>query len=91
MPIVLPAVSPQRWTERMFRVFFVRQRDLGSLDALIDVATAQCLDSDGLRAALTSGLYTDGHQPLRRAHELDVTAVPTFVVGDRRLAGPAHR
>ncbi len=78
----------QRWTERMFRAFFVQQRDIGSLDVLADVASELRLDADGLRSALASGQYVETHRKaLVRARDLDVTAVPTFIVGDRRLEG----
>jgi len=78
----------QRWTERMFRAFVVEQRDIGSLDVLADVATHLGLDATGLRSALTSGQYAEAHhKALVRARELDITAVPTFLVDDRRLEG----
>ena len=78
----------QRWTERVFRAFFVQQRDIGSLDVLADVATELGLDADGLRSALASGQYVETHRKaLVRARDLDVTAVPTFIIGDRRLEG----
>lgn len=80
----------QRWTERMFRMFFVEQRDIGQLSVLIDVAVDLRLDGDTFRSALESGSYTEVHQrALKRADELDITAVPTFLVGDRRIEGMA--
>lgn len=78
----------QRWTEQMFRAFFVQQRDIGSVDVLADVAASLGLDAAALRAGLGSGTYADAHQrSLKRAQELEITVVPTFVVGNRRLEG----
>lgn len=78
----------QRWTERMFRTFFVEQRDIGRLDVLADVATGLGLDTDAFRSALESGRYSEVHQQaLRRAGQLRVRAVPTFLVGERRVEG----
>lgn len=80
----------QRWTERMFRAFFVAQRDIGQLDVLADVAADLGFDGDAFRSALQSGRYTETHQrALKRADELNITAVPTFLVGDRRIEGMA--
>lgn len=78
----------QRYTERIFRAFFVQQRDIGSVEVLADVAAALGLDGADFRAALESGRYTATHrQALQRAHDLEITAVPTFVVNGQRLEG----
>jgi predicted DsbA family dithiol-disulfide isomerase len=78
----------QRYTERIFRAFFVQQRDIGSVEVLADVAAALGLDGADFRDALESGRYTATHrQALQRAHDLEITAVPTFVVNGQRLEG----
>jgi predicted DsbA family dithiol-disulfide isomerase len=95
VPIVLPTVSPQpysrlafeglayaeehglgqRYTQRIFRAFFVEQRDIGRLAAEFG-------------SALDSGRYADVHQhALRRARQLQIAVVPTFLVEGRRLEG----
>ncbi len=80
----------QRWTERMFRVFFVAQRDIGQLDVLVDVAVDLGFDGDAFRGSLESGRYSEAHRrALKRADELNITAVPTFLVSDRRIEGMA--
>ncbi|MCA1601698.1 MAG: DsbA family oxidoreductase [Acidobacteria bacterium] len=77
-----------RYTERMFRAFFVEQRDIGDPDVLSELAPDVGLDAEGFRDALKSERYAEEHQQaLQRARELDITVVPTFVVGDRRLEG----
>lgn len=78
----------RRYTERMFRAFFVEQRDIGAPDVLQDIAKELGLDAGEFRSALDSGRYADTHQQaLRRAEQLRITAVPTFLVEDRRLEG----
>ena len=78
----------QRYTEQIFRAFFVRQRDIGRPEVLRDVAADLGLDTDDFRAALGSGRYGEAHQQaLRRARELEITVVPTFIIEGRRLEG----
>ncbi|MGH3767300.1 MAG: DsbA family oxidoreductase [Pseudonocardiaceae bacterium] len=78
----------QRYTEQIFRAFFVQQRDIGAPEVLSDVAAGLGLDADDFRAALDSGRYAQAHQQaLRRAHELKITVVPTFLIDGRRLEG----
>ncbi|HEX6402407.1 MAG TPA: DsbA family protein [Pseudonocardiaceae bacterium] len=78
----------QRYTEQIFRAFFVQQRDIGRPEVLTDVAVQLGLDADDFRAALDSGRYAQAHQrALRRAQELEITVVPTMLVDGRRLEG----
>jgi predicted DsbA family dithiol-disulfide isomerase len=78
----------QRYIQRMFRAFFVEQRDIGRPEILTDVAVELGLDADDFRAALDSGRYAEAHQQaLRRARQLQITVVPTFLFGGQRLEG----
>lgn len=78
----------QRYTERMFRAFFVEQRDIGRPGVLADIAGELGLDAGEFRSALDTGRYADlQQQALRRAKELQITAVPTFIIENRRLEG----
>lgn len=78
----------QRYTERMFRAFFVEQRDIGRPGVLADIAGELGLDAGEFRSALHTGRYADlQQQALRRAKELQITVVPTFIVERRRLEG----
>jgi predicted DsbA family dithiol-disulfide isomerase len=78
----------QRYTEQIFRAFFVQQRDIGRPEVLTEVAAQLGLDADDFRAALDSGRYAATHQrALRRAHELEITVVPTILTNGRRLEG----
>jgi predicted DsbA family dithiol-disulfide isomerase len=78
----------QRYTEQVFRAFFVQQRDIGRPEVLTDVAARLGLDADDFRAALDNGRYAAAHQrALRRAHGLEITVVPTILANGRRLEG----
>ncbi len=78
----------QRYTERTFRAFFVEQRDIGRPEVLADVAAELGLDADDFRAALDSGRYSEAHeQALRRARQMQITIVPTFLFDGQRLEG----
>lgn len=78
----------QRYTERMFRAFFVEQRDIGRPGVLADIAGELGLDADEFRSTLDTGRYAElQQQALRRAKEMQITAVPTFIVEGRRLEG----
>jgi predicted DsbA family dithiol-disulfide isomerase len=78
----------QRYTQQIFREFFVKQHDIGRPEILTDVAAELGLDADDFRAALDSGRYVEAHQrALRRASELGITTAPTFLVDGRRLEG----
>lgn len=78
----------QRYTEQVFRAFFVRQLDIGRPDVLTGVAAQLDLDPEDFRAALDSGRYAAAHQrAMHRAHELGITVVPTVLFEGRRLEG----
>ena len=78
----------QRYTERVFRAFFIEQRDIGRPEVLAEVAGELGLDATDFRSALHTGSYTDVHQQaLHRARQLQITVVPTFLIDGRRLEG----
>jgi len=78
----------QRYTQRVFQAFFVEQRDIGRPEVLAEVAGELGLDATDFRCALDSGRYREAHQQaLRRARQLEITAVPTFLIDSRRLEG----
>ena len=73
----------------MFRAFFQRSRDIGNIDVLTDVATTVGLDAREFRRALEQGNYRERVSELLRVanRHLGIEAVPTFVIGNRRLSG----
>lgn len=72
----------------LFRAFFVENRDIGNLDALVDVGVSVGLDAGDLRAALLTGRYTDAVIAEEQfAGEIGVSAVPTIAIGQVGVQG----
>jgi predicted DsbA family dithiol-disulfide isomerase len=70
--------------DRIFRAYFTETRDIGDLDALVELAQEEGLDTDDLRSALQEGRYAsrldEAHSEGRR---LGINAVPTFIINGK--------
>lgn len=77
------------YNDHMLRAFFQRGLDIGNLKVLTMLAGEVGLDQDEYRHALETRKYKEAHQQaLYHAYnEVDITAVPTFIVGDRVVPG----
>ncbi|WP_139488490.1 DsbA family oxidoreductase [Brevibacillus dissolubilis] len=76
------------YNHRMFQAFFQEEQDIGDIDVLTKLAGEIGLDESEYREALVSQKYRDAHKKaLERAAEVDITAVPTFIIGDSVLRG----
>ena len=77
------------YSMRVLRAFFQEGRDIGDLDVLVELAGQAGLDPAEARQALDSGAYAQRHrEALRHAREdMEITCVPTIVVGDRVFRG----
>ncbi len=76
------------YNHAVFVAFFQQGRDIGKLDVLAAIAGEIGLDAADFRAAVESGRYRQQHQQaLRQAQAAQITAVPTIIVGHRRLQG----
>jgi predicted DsbA family dithiol-disulfide isomerase len=77
------------YNDRMLRAFFQEEQDIGSIDVLTKLAGEIGLDEKEYREALTTRRYKEAHQKaLKYAYEeADITAVPTFMIGDTKIAG----
>jgi predicted DsbA family dithiol-disulfide isomerase len=76
------------YTHAVFTAFFQRSEDIGSADVLSRIAGVAGLDVADFRRALDEGRFrarTD--ELLRQARLQMVNAVPTFIIGRRRLSG----
>ncbi len=72
----------------VFVAFFQKSEDIGSIDVLSRVAFEIGLDAAAFRSALEEGRYADRTaELLRNTREQMVNAVPTLVIGRRRLSG----
>ncbi|RRD07344.1 thioredoxin [Arachnia propionica] len=77
------------WTDAVLKAFFQEDKDIGSPQILIDIATSVGLDHDEVTAALGSEVRRRQHQAdLRHARdEVGITAVPGIVVAGHLLPG----
>lgn len=68
----------------MFKAYFEDLADIGNLDVIVAIGKGVGLPEAELREALTSGRYrADVDEKLAWAQEAGVTAVPTFVLGEK--------
>ena len=81
----------REYTHRMFTAFFRESLNIGDIEVLTSLAKEIGLDPNAYRDALRDGTYSEMHQALlQQAYEqVQVTAVPTFLVGNRLLRGLA--
>ncbi len=77
------------YTHRMFTAFFQDETDIGDAGVLTEIARDIGLDAEAFRQSLEQGDYTAEHDRLLRYAmlEMNVRAVPTFIVGGQRLEG----
>ena len=75
----------------MFTAFFRESLDIGDIEVLTSLAEEIGLDPNGYRDALRDGTYSEMHQALLKQayEEVQVTAVPIFLIGNRLLRGLA--
>ncbi len=80
------------YNHRVLEAFFVEGVDIGRPDVLDRLAAGVGLDAVAFRTALDDRRYRDAHRAaVRRAHELDISGVPAFEIGGRRLVGVQPR
>lgn len=110
VPMRLPTVSPQPYTELAFRgaqyaldqgradvyhrrvmtAFFREDLDIGDRAILARLAEEVGLDPAAYAAALDDEEYAERHrQALAESARLDITVVPTIIIGARRIEGVA--
>jgi predicted DsbA family dithiol-disulfide isomerase len=77
------------YNHRMFTAFFQESKDLGDVDELTELAAGVGLDAESFRQALNERKYRAQHQAALRyaTEEIGVSAVPSFVIGDRLYRG----
>jgi predicted DsbA family dithiol-disulfide isomerase len=76
------------YNDRMLKAFFQEDQDIGDPDVLTRLAGEIGLDQAAFRRAFDQGTYRDRHrQALAEAQAMQVTAVPTMMIGERRLQG----
>ena len=73
---------------KLFKAYFGEGRNLAEPLVLLEVAEAAGLDRDAAEEMIRKRSFRDAvDADWKRAHELGVTGVPTFVSGNRGLVG----
>ena len=73
---------------KLFKAYFGEGRNLAEPVVLLEVAEAAGLDRDAAEETIRIRSFRDAvDADWKRAHELGVTGVPTFVSGNRGLVG----
>ncbi len=77
------------YNHRIMKAFFQEEKDIGDIDVLTELAIEVGLNGEGFRKTLETRKYKEVHQKaLHHAYEgAKITAVPTFIIGDRVLPG----
>jgi len=72
----------------LYRAYFVDNLNIGDVETLVNLATQAGLDADAAREVLTSRSFGDRvDDDWRRAQELGITGVPTFVSDNLCVVG----
>ncbi len=81
----------EKVSDGLFRAFFTEGRDIGDRSVLTEIGAAAGLDRDAVRAFLESEQGTkEVREDERRAREIGVEAVPTFIIGGKFLVSGAQ-
>ncbi|MCP8969536.1 DsbA family oxidoreductase [Ectobacillus ponti] len=77
------------YNDRLLHAFFQEEQDIGDVDVLVKLAGELGLHETEYREALETRRYKEAHeQALQHAwHEAQIQAVPTFIIGETKLAG----
>ena len=75
----------------LFKAYFEEGRNIGDVDVLAEIAQSCDLDGDALRQAISDRRYSDElAEQIEWARQIGVTAIPTFVFGDKLAVVGAH-
>lgn len=77
------------YNHRIFTAFFQEEQDIGDIEVLAKLAGEIGLNRDEFKKALETRKYKEAHQKAldHAYHEAQITAVPTFIIGERVLRG----
>ena len=75
----------------LFNAYWIERQDIGDREVLLDLAREARLDTAGLERALDEGAYARVvDEAVSNAHQLGISAVPSFVFDDRYLVQGAQ-
>ncbi|PRO65559.1 2-hydroxychromene-2-carboxylate isomerase [Alkalicoccus urumqiensis] len=76
------------YADRVFRAFYEGGEDIGDSEVLRKHAEAAGFDGEDFSKALAERTYSQARQAsIRRAHQEGIQAVPTFIIGEKRMTG----
>jgi predicted DsbA family dithiol-disulfide isomerase len=71
-----------------FRAYFADGKNIAKMESLLDIAVSVSLDPNEARRVIEERTYREAvDTDWQKAHELGITAAPTFLFGNRRLVG----
>ncbi|ASB91313.1 DsbA family oxidoreductase [Bacillus sonorensis] len=83
----------KEYNDRVYRAFFQEEQNIGDIEVLTKLAKEAGLDEKAFKEALAARTYQKTQQQaLQHAYEeVGITAVPTFIIGNERIAGAAAK
>lgn len=81
------------YNDRVYQAFFQEDQNIGEIDVLTNLAKEVGLDEVAFKEALVSRKYqVTQEKALKHAYEeAQITGVPTFIIGEERIAGAATK
>jgi len=74
--------------DAIFRAYFAEAKNIAGVDELVEIGASAGLQADEVRNAIGTAEFRDAvDADWARARSMRVTAVPTFVIGDRMTVG----
>jgi predicted DsbA family dithiol-disulfide isomerase len=78
----------EKYHEAVFHAYFVEGEEIGDLDVLADLAEICELDQESFIEAMERRYYAQRlNAAMEEAQRLFVSALPTFIIGKKRLIG----
>lgn len=83
----------KEYNDKVYEAFFQEGKDIGNIEILAEIALKAGLDKAKFKKALEDGEYKEKQQAaLKHAYEeAKIRAVPTFIIGDKRIEGAASK
>lgn len=79
----------KEYNDRVFKAFFQEDKNIGDISVLKNLAKDIGLDEEKFEKALLMGTYKETqNKMLNHAYnEVNISAVPTFIIGDKVISG----
>lgn len=83
----------KEYNDRVYKAFYQEDKNIGEIDILAKLAAEVGLDEVEFKKTLETGKYEKiQQQALKHAYEeAEITGIPTFIIGNERIAGAASK